>query len=196
MTVQERVARGYRRGLDSVNTERHRTCLWLFMVVVVAHWAEHLVQAVQVYVLDWPLEEARGVLGIPFPWLVTSEWMHYGYALVMLVGLILLLPGFTGRSRTWWGISLGIQVWHHFEHLLLLVQALAGANIAGREAPTSLLQLVAPRLELHLFYNAVVFAPMVVAMYLHTRPSPAERARMVCSCARDSGADDPEGSLR
>ncbi|MFE9244668.1 hypothetical protein [Nocardiopsis sp. NPDC006938] len=205
MTVREHMARGYRRGLDGMNTRHHRTCLWLFMVVVVAHWAEHLVQAVQVYVLDWPLEEARGVLGIPFPWLVTSEWMHYGYALVMLVGLLILMPGFTGRSRTWWKITTGIQVWHHFEHLLLLVQALGGTNIAGREAPTSLIQLVAPRLELHLFYNAVVFAPMVVAMYLHSRPGPEEREERVCACAHPVrpaapadavGGTDPSGTGR
>ncbi|MEU6034550.1 hypothetical protein ABZ801_04010 [Actinomadura sp. NPDC047616] len=157
------------------------------MVVVIAHWAEHIAQAIQLYALGWPLKEARGVLGLPFPWLVTSEWMHYGYALVMLIGLILLRPGFTGRSRTWWNISLGIQVWHHFEHLLLLIQAITGSYLAGRAAPTSIIQLLIPRVELHLFYNAIVFAPMVVAMYLHRKPNSAERARMRCACAVEAG---------
>ncbi|RKS08162.1 hypothetical protein DFP74_3856 [Nocardiopsis sp. Huas11] len=170
-------------GIHSINARRHRPALWAFMVVVLAHWAEHVVQAIQIYVLDWPIPEARGVLGIPFPWLVTSEWMHYGYALVMLVGLILLRPGFTGRSRAWWTAALIIQVWHHLEHLLLLIQAIAGSNLAGREAPTSLIQLLIPRVELHLLYNALVFAPMVVAMYVHTHPRDDEAATMVCSCA-------------
>ncbi|MER7500954.1 hypothetical protein AB0L05_04210 [Nonomuraea pusilla] len=165
----------------ALNGRHHRTALAIFMVIVVAHWAEHLVQAMQVYVWGWPLSEARGVLGMPFPWLVTSEWMHYGYALLMLVGLVLLRKGFTGRSRTWWNISLGIQVWHHLEHLLLLLQKLSGVYLMGRPAPTSILQLVAPRMELHLFYNAVVFAPMVVAMLLHRRP--AEQTGATCSCA-------------
>jgi hypothetical protein len=49
--------------------------------------------------------------------------------------------------------------------------------------PTSLVQLVVPRIELHLFYNAVVFIPMVVAMVYHLRPSPAEAAATHCSCA-------------
>ncbi|GII02131.1 hypothetical protein [Planobispora takensis] len=169
--------------LTGLNTRHHRLALNIYLLIVVAHWAEHLAQAVQVYVLGWPLPQARGVLGLPFPWLVTSEWMHYGYALLMLAGLIILRPGFTGRSRTWWNISLGIQVWHHLEHLLLLVQALAGANLLGRPAPTSLIQLLVPRMELHLFYNALVFAPMVVAMILHRRPRPAERALMRCNCA-------------
>ena len=49
--------------------------------------------------------------------------------------------------------------------------------------PTSIAQLVFPRVELHLFYNAIVFVPMVVAMVLHMRPRPAERALMRCTCA-------------
>lgn len=154
---------------SELNGTYHRTALNAFMVIVLAHWAEHVAQAIQVYVLGWPLPEARGVLGLAFPWLVTSEWMHYGYALIMLIGLIVLRGGFTGRARTWWTIALGIQVWHHLEHLLLLLQVLIGANLAGKPAPTSLIQLLVPRLELHLFYNAVVFAPMIVAVLLHRR---------------------------
>ncbi|MFI6509000.1 hypothetical protein ACIBCT_15450 [Streptosporangium sp. NPDC050855] len=173
--------------LASLNAEYHRVALGAFMVVVVAHWAEHLAQAAQVYVLGWPLPEARGVLGVPFPWLVTSEWMHYGYALLMLAGFLLLRTGFTGRARTWWNVALGIQVWHHFEHLLLLLQALTGAHLLGRPTPVSILQLAFPRMELHLFYNAVVFAPMVVAMIMHRRPRPAERSLMRCACAAQAG---------
>ncbi|MER6949280.1 hypothetical protein ABT294_35215 [Nonomuraea sp. NPDC000554] len=152
-------------------------------MVVVAHWAEHVAQAIQVYVLGWPLPDALGVLGEFFPWLVRSEWMHYGYALLMLIGLVALRKGFTGRARTWWNVSLGIQIWHHLEHLLLLLQALTHHNLLGRPAPTSILQLVFPRMELHLFYNAVVFVPMVVAMILHRRPRESERANMACTCA-------------
>ncbi|MEV7970194.1 hypothetical protein AB0O34_30040 [Sphaerisporangium sp. NPDC088356] len=169
--------------LTSLNTDYHRAGLNVFLVIVLAHWAEHVAQAIQIYALGWPVPEARGVLGRPFPWLVTSEWMHYGYALVMLVGLILLRKGFTGRARAWWNISLGIQVWHHLEHLLLLLQALTGYHLLGRPVPTSMIQLLVPRVELHLFYNAIVFAPMVVAMWLHRRPRPAERASMNCHCA-------------
>ncbi|AQZ64045.1 unnamed protein product [[Actinomadura] parvosata subsp. kistnae] len=163
----------------TLNGRHHKAALTVFMVIVVAHWAEHLVQAVQVYAWGWPLAEARGVLGLPFPWLVTSEWMHYGYALLMLVGLILLRKGFTGSARTWWNISLGIQVWHHLEHLLLLLQKLSGVYLMGRPVPTSILQLIWPRMELHLFYNAIVFAPMVVAMVLHRRA----HAGATCTCA-------------
>ncbi|GAA4361248.1 hypothetical protein AB0C69_04610 [Actinomadura sp. NPDC048032] len=174
---------GLRSVVHLLNTRHHRAALNIYAFIVIAHWAEHIVQAVQIWVLGWPVPEARGVLGVPFPWLVTSEWMHYGYALIMLIGLVLLLPGFTGRARTWWGISLGIQVWHHFEHLLLLVQAMSDSYIAGRPAPTSIIQLLVPRVELHLFYNTLVTIPMVVAMYLHRRPNESEREAMRCSCA-------------
>lgn len=170
-------------GWRTLNTARHRTALTVFMVIVLAHWAEHLAQAAQIYLLGFPVHHARGVLGLAFPWLVHSEWLHYGYALVMLIGLILLRPGFTGRARWWWNVALLIQVWHHFEHLLLLLQAISGVNLGDRPAPTSILQLVVPRVELHLFYNAVVFAPMVIAMIRHRRPDERERADAKCTCA-------------
>lgn len=173
--------------LAALNTRHHKAALTVYLMVVIAHWAEHVFQAAQVYALGWSLEEARGLLGVPFPWLVSSEWLHYGYALLMLIGLFMLRPGFVGRARLWWDVSLGIQIWHHLEHLLLLIQALTGNNLLGRPAPTSLLQLVVPRLELHLFYNALVFAPMVVAMILHRRPRSGERALMRCACATASG---------
>lgn len=167
-----------------LNAAWHRPALLVFLVIVLAHWLEHLVQAYQVYGMHWHRAHAGGALGLAFPWLVASEWLHYGYALVMLLGFILLRPGFVGRSRTWWNIALGIQVWHHFEHLLLLIQALTLTPFFGAAAPTSLLQLVFPRMELHLFYNAVVFVPMVIAMIYHAYPSAADAQRATCGCAR------------
>jgi len=166
----------------TLNGSRHRAAVAVFGIVVLAHWAEHIVQAIQIWGLGWPRPKARGLLGEPFPWLIQSEWLHYGYAIVMLVGLWLLRPGFTGRSKTWWTIALAIQFWHHIEHLLLLVQAQTGHYLLGRAVPTSILQLYFPRVELHLFYNSVVFLPMVIAMYLHLRPSPAEKAAASCTC--------------
>jgi hypothetical protein len=170
--------------LSALNTRHHRAALTIFMIVVIGHWAEHLAQAYQLWVLDWPLPRARGVLGVPFPWLIKSEWLHYGYAIVMLIGLFLLRPGFHGRSRRWWTIALVIQFWHHIEHLLLLLQAQTGHYLFGRSVPTSILQLAVPRVELHLFYNTIVFIPMVVAMVLHLRPDAAEAKASTCSCTR------------
>lgn len=168
-----------------MNSEWHKRSLQLFMIVVLAHWAEHLTQAVQIYLLGWPRPAAGGVLGLWFPWLVSSELLHYGYAIFMLAGLWILRKGFTGVSRKWWTISLGIQVWHHFEHLLLQGQAILGHNLIGSPVPVSVLQMIFPksRVEIHLFYNAIVFMPMVVAMYYHMFPSPEDAAAATCTCS-------------
>ena len=177
--------------LERLNGPRHETALRIFMAIVLAHWCEHLLQAYQIYGLGWPVPEARGALGHVMPYLVTSELLHYGYALVMLVGLWILRAGFTGvDDRRWWTIALSIQFFHHIEHLLLQSQYLLGLNLFGRPVPTSLVQLWVPRVELHLFYNTIVFVPMMVAMYFHMFP-PAETGRPKCTCAWHGGLSHP-----
>jgi hypothetical protein len=167
-----------------LNGPSHEIALRLFMVIVLAHWAEHLVQAFQIYGLGWPVPEARGVLGYCYPWLIKSELLLYGYAVVMLIGLWMLRPGFTApRESQWWTIALAIQFFHHIEHALLFGQALLGQNLFGRPVPTSLVQLWVPRVELHLFYNTIVFMPMVIAMYYHMFPAPEEAGGHQCTCA-------------
>jgi hypothetical protein len=168
--------------IHRLNGRQHRAALNIYLFIVIAHWAEHLVQAYQIWVLGWPRPEARGLLGQPFPWLVEQEWLHWGYALIMLIGLFLLRPGFVGRGRTWWMVALVLQFWHHIEHLLLFIQAQTGVYYFGGSAPTSIAQLVLARVELHLFYNSIVFIPMIIAMYLHVRPNSAELANTACSC--------------
>ncbi len=175
---------GFMAGL---NTRWHERAMWAFAAIVLGHWAEHLFQAYQIWVMGMPRPHAMGALGMVWPWMVHSEWLHYGYAIVMLVGLVLLRPGMAGRARTWWTVSLAIQFWHHIEHALLLTQAQTGWRLAGRAVPTSIVQLWLPRVELHLFYNAIVFVPMVIAMVYHLRPSPAEAEGMQCSCALRRG---------
>lgn len=171
------------RLVRRLNGAWHERSLQLFLVIVLAHWAEHLAQAFQIYALGWPIEESRGILGLWFPWLVSSELLHYGYALVMLVGIWILLPGFTGVSRPWWLASLAIQFWHHIEHALLQGQALVGQNLLSSPVPMSIAQIWIPRVELHLLYNSLVFAPMMVAMYYHMFPPEGEAAHMRCTCA-------------
>jgi len=184
MTAVTQQGRGGRSALlRSLNGRRHNLALTVFMLIVVAHWAEHAVQAFQIWALDRPRPLSRGVLGQWFPWLVSSEALHYGYAIVMLIGLFLLRAGFTGRTRRWWTIALVIQLWHHIEHLLLLIQAQAGTYFFGGTVPTSVAQVFFPRVELHLFYNTVVTIPMVVAVILHKWPNAVERQEAMCTCA-------------
>lgn len=174
---------------EKLNSVWHKRTLHLFTFIVLAHWAEHLTQAVQIYALGWARPAAGGFLGLFFPWLVSSEVLHYGYAIVMLVGLWTLRKGFTGTSHKWWTVALVIQFWHHIEHAVLQWQALTQNNWLGSPVPVSFLQMVFPksRVEIHLFYNAVVFIPMVIAMYYHLFPPKGEEiAACSCSLRRES----------
>ena len=166
---------------EKLNSTWHKRALQVFMFIVLAHWGEHLFQAYQIYVMGWPRPKALGMLGLFYPWLVKTETLHYGYALIMLIGIWVLRKGFTGTSRTWWTVALYIQFWHHIEHALLQYQALTHHNLFHSPVPTSILQLVIPRVELHLFYNSVVFIPMVIAMYYHLFPVAGE-PRAHCTC--------------
>lgn len=170
---------------DKLNAQWHKRALQTFMVVVLAHWAEHLAQAIQIYALGWPRPAAGGVLGLWFPWMVSSEALHYIYAVVMLVGLWALRKGFTGLSLKWWTAALIIQFWHHLEHALLQGQVLFNHNLLGSPVPLSVLQMAFPtaRVEIHLFYNAAVFIPMAVGMYYHTFPPAGAEGCALCTCA-------------
>jgi hypothetical protein len=175
---------------DKLNSQWHERALQIFMAIVLAHWGEHLVQAYQIYVMGWPRPKANGILGLWYPWLIKSEVLHYSYALVMLVGIWVLLKGFTGRAHTWWLVALVIQFWHHIEHLLLISQYVFHHNLFGKPVPCSILQLFFPRVELHLFYNAIVFTPMVIAMYYHMFPPADEKEHAGCTCSWHKG-DEP-----
>jgi hypothetical protein len=173
-----------RSVLGKLNTTWHENALLGFLAVVIAHLSEHAVQAVQIFVLGWPRPDSRGILGEWFPWLVTSETLHYLYAVLTLAGLALLLPAFAGRARFFWQLALVFQFWHHFEHVLLLSQKIVGHPFFGQGVPTSVLQLYFPRVELHLFYNGIVFVPMVIAIILHMYPPRWENERRACGCAK------------
>ena len=174
---------------EKLNSVWHERALQVFMAIVLAHWGEHLVQAYQIYVMGWPRPKAGGILGLWYPWLISSEWLHYGYAIVMLVGIWILREGFRGRARTWWTIALVIQFWHHIEHFLLLGQAFFHHNLWHKPVPYSVVQLIFPRVELHLFYNAIVFIPMVIGMYYHMFPPEGETEHANCSCAWEPKAN-------
>jgi hypothetical protein len=173
--------------VQELNTRWHERALWVYMAIVIFHWIEHIAQAYQIWVLEMARPESLGALGLAFPFLVKSELMHFGYAVFMLIGLVVLRHGFVGTERTWWNAALLIQGWHLFEHSLLQLQALLGTNFFGAPVPTSIFQLWVPRPELHLFYNAAVFIPMIVAMWLHTRPRRAPELQ--CTCATEEVAE-------
>src|ERR1700685_4863918 len=98
---------------EKLNTSWHERGLQVFMFIVLAHWAEHLVQAYQIYVMGWPRPKALGLVGLWYPWLIQTETLHYGYALVMLIGIWVLRKGFTGVAYTWWMGAVLVSIFFH-----------------------------------------------------------------------------------
>ena len=169
---------------ESINTRWHKVALLSFAVIVLFHWLEHIVQAYQFFVMHWTRPMSMGLLGMYYPWLMKTETLHYGFALVMLIGLWVLRKGFTGTSYKWWMAAFWLQFYHHFEHLILFYQAQTHRYWFGGTVPTSIGQIWIPRIELHLIYNALVFIPMVVAMYYHMYPPARDTVKAACTCVR------------
>lgn len=184
MTTTHAVTRQSSRTglLRELNTTWHERALWVYAAIVLAHWLEHLVQGYQIWVLGMARPDSLGALGAVAPWLVQSELMHFGYAVFMLIGLIVLASGFSGTAAKWWYASLIIQSWHFIEHALLQGQVAVGSNLFHSDSPMSVFQQWIPRVELHLLYNLLVFIPMVVAMVLHAGSSDSDSPD-ACSCA-------------
>jgi hypothetical protein len=156
--------------LARLNGPLHERALWLFMVIVLGHWLEHLTQIYQIYVLGWVPKMAGGALGLWFPWLTSSEVLHFSYNFLLWGGILLLHPGFRGASRRWWTIALVAQSWHFFEHFLLQAQWLTGVYLFGAAKQMGIGELWFPRPELHFVYNLIVFVPLLLGMIEYFRP--------------------------
>lgn len=164
---------GVRTLFRTLNGPRHKQAIQVFMMIFLAHLADHLIQVYQVYVLKFPESRSHGLLVQLFPGPITSEtteWFHHGFAFIMLTGLVVLARGFTGQARRWWNLALAIQIWHFFEHTLLTIQVVLQKNLFGSSVPMSILQLVIPRVELHVFYTGIVFIPMFLAILYEFAP--------------------------
>jgi hypothetical protein len=177
--------------LARINGALHERTLSLFMVIVLGHWLEHLVQIYQVYILGWAPKAAGGVLGLWFPSLAASEVLHFTYNSLIFAGILLLLPGFVGRSRRWWWVTVAAGAWHFFEHLILQVQWLTGYYLFGASTPMGIGQLWIPRVELHFLYNLIVFVPMVVGMIYHFYPPRHDKEEARCTCAHRENSTPP-----
>jgi hypothetical protein len=153
-----------------INGPWHAMALTLFMTLVVTHAAEHILQVIQVFVLDWSRPDAGGVLGLWLPELARAELLHTGYNLFQVFGLAVLRHGFSGQARTWWTVAIIVQAWHFFEHVQIQTQYYVGWHLWGGPKPGSILEFLMPRIELHFIYNMVVFVPTIVAVALYAYP--------------------------
>lgn len=160
--------------MEKVNNPWHERVLWLFLVLVLGHFSEHIVQIYQIYGLGWLPKDAGGILGLQFPFLVTSEYLHIFYNGLTWVGVVLLRSGIKGRALTWWNITLAFASWHLFEHIILQYQYMSGNFWFGATVQTGIGQLWFPRPELHFVYNLTVFTPMMLTYYYYFyRKSPS-----------------------
>jgi hypothetical protein len=55
----------------------------------------------------------------------------------MLLGLAVFRPSFSGKALLWWDIAFVLQFYHHFEHALLLGQAIIDQNLWNSPVPIS-----------------------------------------------------------
>ena len=147
-------------------TKQFRNYLNIFLLVVYLHLFEHIAQMFQLYLLHWSRPQCLGLLGLLWPWLIHSEYLHYGHALFMLMGIYYLTKYMYNRASLWWmQLALVLAFYHHFEHLLLLIQSINHVYFFNTDMPTSIGQLFIPRIELHFFYNLLVGIPMAIALH-------------------------------
>lgn len=156
--------------MQRLNGQLHAPALWVFMLIIVAHWLEHVLQIYQIYALGWAPATAGGILGVMYPRLIESESLHFFYDFVQWAGIVILRSGFHGRARTLWTMAMVVQTWHYIEHVLLMGQFLTGHYLFDAPHQISILQLWFPRAELHFIYNLLVFIPMVIAVHYYVKP--------------------------
>ncbi|QPC84942.1 hypothetical protein G4Y79_11405 [Phototrophicus methaneseepsis] len=157
--------------LFMVHGEWHKPMIALYMVLVLCHFSEHMLQVYQAFVLQWARADSGGLIGLWRPDLASSEVLHFTYNAFQLFGLLVLLGGFTGRARFWWKIAIAAQAWHFFEHVLLQTQYITKAYLYGAEKQMSLLEAFLPRIELHFIYNMLVVLPTLIALYYYAKQS-------------------------
>lgn len=138
--------------------------LKLFNLIILSHLAEHIAQMIQVHLLHWQRVDSLGILGLWKPMLVRSEWLHYGHALFMLLGIYPML-----HWNRWLYVTFVLAFLHHLEHMQLLLQAITHHYFWGAVKPVTFPELFIPRIELHFAYNIIVAVPMFIGIYLWRR---------------------------
>src|SRR4051794_13616638 len=115
-------------GTTSGDGSLSESAFWFLAVVVAVqggHVVEHIVQLIQVVVLDVPDKDALGLLGYVLQFNGTEEWLHLGFNslyLACLYALILPLWRGTPRAPPPWSFPLflfrrvWLQTWDVLQH--------------------------------------------------------------------------------
>jgi len=103
--------------------------LAVMLVAQGLHTAEHVLQLVQLYLLDWPAGRALGLISA-----ANVEWIHLAWNLLVLAGVVILMA--RGARSPWAWLLLAWSLLHTGEHGYLFVRSLvvvAQANALGLE---------------------------------------------------------------
>ena len=142
-------------------------------IVQTAHYAEHVAQVIQIYLLDLRPPEAHGLLGSVFDF----EWVHFLYNVGLEFALLLLWLRYQSRSRRasvdrgglhlLTGLIL-FQGYHAVEHIIKLYQYLFDPyyQFGLRPSPGLLPQATGwPIFLVHFWLNTFVMSLMGLALW-------------------------------
>lgn len=158
-----------------------KTSMKIFMAIIALHWVEHLFQAYQVYVMHMDRACALGFLGMKYPWLIRTESLHFAFAMFTMLGMFFVGKNYFmsyGGTKAW-VIGFLWSVWHSIEHTLLFFQAVSHHYLFGHSTPISIIQLIVPRIELHLFYNSIITYYIMKALFNEYRYQRYARAQVI-----------------
>jgi len=157
-----------------------REPVFYFMTAVVViqggHLVEHFVQAVQVFVLGVPEDDALGLLGYVLQFNGTEEWLHLGFNSLYLASLyVLILPlwRITPQALPLWAFALfllgsvWLETWHVIEHGVIIRHVIAngGCPCPGiGDAALGVSDTI-----LHFFYNVLAYVGVVIAFAFAVR---------------------------
>ena len=142
--------------------------LVIYLTLITAHFFEHVVQMLQLYILHWPRAQCLGLLGLKYPMLVHNELLHFTFAVITLLGLFLFKP-VSAQAYRWWNNTINVSIFHLGEHSLLLYQYITKNYLFGGTTPTAIGQIWFPRLELHFFYNLIISVFLTIFIYYQTK---------------------------
>ena len=140
---------------------RLRRLLAVILAIQGVHLFEHVVQLVQVYAWHRPESRQLGLLGDALQFHGTAEWLHLGFNIALLTGILWIAPDVRAivedrrRVLAFLVLACGVETWHVIEHMAVTGNMLA--NGGGCPCP-GILDRFVPEKILHFSYNALAFS--------------------------------------
>jgi hypothetical protein len=144
----------------------------LFIGVVVVqgiHVVEHIVQLIQVFVLEIPDDRALGLLGYVFQFQGTEEWLHLVFNVTYLTALVVLVGPLRTRvpeavprwAYTAFVCGVALEGWHNVEHAVIISNVIRNGGCPCPGIGDAVLAITDT--VLHFLYNLLAYAATVPA---------------------------------